>query len=237
MLKRFLLISIIGWLHSMAQAETIHVHDNGEVTLHLSQTNYNRLSIRGDTLLDFAYPEGALALKRDSVDGSVYLITASQEPFTLFLTTEKGRHLTVTVTGEIALGKTIELVHQERIKNPATSIAKDKPHSLMKDNEAALVQQLLQAMQTHQRLPGMQVTRQFGQARRGNQLTLLPRERWDMVGFQGEIMELYNNSRQSLHLNTAWFQEPTVMALQLSKSRLNPHEHAFLYRVKRGHHG
>lgn len=235
--KRMLLVTLLGLLSIGVHAETLNVKDNGNVQLHLSQTNYNRLLIRGDSLWDFAYPEGALAIKRDGADGSVYLIAAHSEPFTLFLTTQRGRHFTATVTGEVALGKTIELVLQETAKSTNSIASYATNHAVPSiDKEAA--KELLTAMRNHQQLPNIRITRQFGKALRGsNGLSILPREHWETTSLQGDIMELYNARKQVLHLAPNWFYESSVIAVQLSKDTLNPYEHAVLYRVKRGQHG
>ncbi|MDF1931907.1 type-F conjugative transfer system secretin TraK [Legionella pneumophila] len=60
--------------------------------------------------MEAVFPPNAMAIKRDEQDGSVYVMLAAANPFTLFLTTESGRHFSVTVNGEESLGKTIELV-------------------------------------------------------------------------------------------------------------------------------
>ncbi|PYB48485.1 type-F conjugative transfer system secretin TraK, partial [Legionella pneumophila] len=89
-------------------ANSIPVKDNSDIALTLSQGNYNRLVVKNDKIMEAVFPPNAMAIKRDEQDGSVYVMLAAANPFTLFLTTESGRHFSVTVNGEESLGKTIE---------------------------------------------------------------------------------------------------------------------------------
>ena len=84
-----LLFVALAFVSTVAVGSTsIPVKDNSDFSLTLSQGNYNRVFIRGDEIWDFAYPPGALGLKRDKGDGSIYLIPTTTNPFTLFLTTK-----------------------------------------------------------------------------------------------------------------------------------------------------
>lgn len=98
---------------SVIGSNSIPFKDNSEIALTLSQGNYNRIFVKNDKIVEAVFPEKAMAIKRDEQDGSVYIMLAATNPFTLFLTTEAGRHFSVTLNSEESLGKTIELIPQQ----------------------------------------------------------------------------------------------------------------------------
>jgi len=56
--------------------------ENGDVTIALSDSNTNRLVVRGDKITRAHFPEGALGMQNES-DGSLYVTLSSEKPFTL----------------------------------------------------------------------------------------------------------------------------------------------------------
>lgn len=232
---------IAGYLATLFQtaafAQSIPVKDNGDFALTLSQSNYNRILIKGDEIWDFAYPDGALALKRDKEDGSVYLMPVSANPFTLFLTTKAGRHFSVTLNGEDSLGKTIELVPQQAVvaKNnlgliqTSTSQKSIAPESIIS---------MISHMERHEAMQGVNIKRQNGRSERWSKgLALFPKELWEGNGVKGEVIELYNGGNESLDLSQEWFVKDQVKAIKFSKNTIAPREHVMLYRVQGVSHG
>lgn len=214
-----------------AHSESIAVKDNTDVQLTLSGSNYNRLLINQDKIVEAVFPEGAMALKSDEQDGSVYILLNRQEPFTLFLTTEAGRHFSLTLSGEESLGKTIEL-KPERSPTPAAlkkAVVEAKPNGAL---------DLLEAMKTKQQKPGVSVGRVYGQAiRLSRGLTLLPREQWKAGVFSGEALEIYNGGNEPLTLSSSDFITEDVKAISLSQATIPPKGRAMLYRVSEVAHG
>lgn len=228
-------------ISSTAQSQTtFSVKDNSDVALSLSRENYNRLVVRGDKIVEAVFPETAMAVKRDEQDGSVYvMLTASTNPFTLFLTTESGHHFSATITGEEGLGKTVELIA------PKTSIALNaqttkamNPLPLTQDPHQQAMLELIAHMERGEKMPGMNVRHPFGQAERmGGGLSLIPKEIWEGDGVQVARLEVYNGGSQSLNLLPEWFEDKNVTAMKLSQPILKPHETGMLYRVREVAHG
>ncbi|ARB92956.1 MULTISPECIES: type-F conjugative transfer system secretin TraK [Legionella] len=224
----------------MAQASSsIPVKNNSDIALTLSQSNYNRIVVKNDKIMEAVFPPNSMAVKRDEHDGSVYVLLAAQNPFTLFVTTEKGIHFSVTLNGEESLGKTIELVPQHSIVAKTT-----KPQLTNKNitNSKDAVPEAILAMLTHmeQQKPfaDVKVVRQFGKAQRwAKGLTLLPKESWDSKLLKGEVIELYNGGKEPLELNQEWFAKKGTLAVKYSKPILKSGERAMLYRVQGVSHG
>lgn len=220
-------------------ANSIPVKDNSDIALTLSQGNYNRLVVKNDKIMEAVFPPNAMAIKRDEQDGSVYVMLSAANPFTLFLTTENGRHFSVTLNGEESLGKTIELVPS----SPAVTANKTNP---IKTNPKTIAQvavpEAILAMLTHmeQQKPfaDVSVKRQFGKVERWSKgLTLKPRESWDGKLLKGETIELYNGGRESLDLAQEWFAKEGTLAIKFSQPSIKPGEKAMLYRVEASRHG
>lgn len=221
-------------------ANSIHVKDNSDIELTLSQGNYNRLVVKNDKIMEAVFPPNAMAIKRDEQDGSVYVMLAASSPFTLFLTTEAGRHYSVTLTGEESLGKTIELVPSSPVVATSKVNAAKIPNS--KTIAQEVVPEAILAMLAHmeQQKPfaDVNVKRQFGKAERWSKgLTLLPRESWDSKLLTGEIIELYNGGKEPLELAQEWFAKEGTVAIKFSKPSIAPGEKVMLYRVQGVGHG
>ncbi len=210
------------------------IKNDTDVSLTLSQSNYNRLKVKDDKIAEAVFPEGAMAIKRDEQDGSAYIMLATPNPFTLFVTTEAGRHFSVTLHGEESLGKTIELI-------PTTAAhlaSQTKPvNKTLPNQEAQHLVSFIQHMETQQSLPGVTVkqVRQLERWQKG--LVLTRRENWLGGQYMGEVIELYNGGNAPLELEESWFNKTDTQALKLSQKQLLPKQTAMLYRVTGTHHG
>jgi conjugal transfer pilus assembly protein TraK len=220
-------------------ATRVPVKDNSDIALILSQGNYNRLVVKNDKIMEAVFPSNAMAIKRDEQDGSVYVMLLAANPFTLFLTTEAGRHFSVTLKGEESLGKTIELV-------PSSPVVTESKANSTKTNGKTIAQEavpeailaMLTHMEEQKAFADVSVKRQWGRVERWSKgLTLLPKELWDGKLLKGEIIELYNGGKEPLELSQEWFVKGGTLAIKFSKSSLAPGEKAMLYRVQGVRHG
>jgi conjugal transfer pilus assembly protein TraK len=207
--------------HTAWAMESVPVKNNADFELLLSQSNYNRLLVKDDKILDVAFPQQAMGIKRDEQDGSLYIALADTKPFTLFLSTAAGRHFSVTVRGETSLGKTIELI-------PTTAVPAQSNHNI---SEEKMLRTLISHMETHQALPGFSITNQQQVEHWKKGLTLTHQQLWQGKQWMGEVIELLNRGKVALNLQEAWFNQDTTRALKLSQKQLAPQEKAFLYRV------
>lgn len=239
-MRKFIIGSLLALLaFESAGQTTLSVRDNSDVTLNLSQSNYNRILMQNDKILDFAFPKNAMDIQRDKGDGSVYILPSNPNPFTLFLTTEAGHHFSVTVVSEDSLGKTIELVAP---KMKATSnMAKIAPAitpKTTKDPHLDAMIEIINHMEHKEQMPGMKVSHPFGHVERmGAGLTLIPKEVWSGEGVEATRLEVYNGGAKALNLLPEWFEGKDVSAMKLSQPILKRHETAILYRVREVAHG
>jgi conjugal transfer pilus assembly protein TraK len=220
-------------------ANSIPVKDNSDIALTLSQGNYNRLVVKNDKIMEAVFPPNAMAIKRDEQDGSVYVMLSAANPFTLFLTTEAGRHFSVTLNGEESLGKTIELVpSQPVIKKTVANTTKINPKTITQEAVPEAILAMLTHMEQQKPFADVSVKRQFGKVERWSKgLTLLPKESWDSKLLKGETIELYNGGKKPLELVQEWFAKEGTLAIKFSKPSIAPGEKAMLYRVQGVNHG
>ncbi|HGK6697312.1 TPA: type-F conjugative transfer system secretin TraK [Legionella pneumophila] len=221
-------------------ANSIPVKDNSDIALTLSQGNYNRLVVKNDKIMEAVFPPNAMAIKRDEQDGSVYVMLQASNPFTLFLTTENGRHFSVTLNGEESLGKTIELVPSSPIvtASKANSTKTTNTKTITQEAVPEAILAMLTHMEQQKPFADVNVKRQFGKVERWSKgLTLLPKESWDGKLLKGETIELYNGGKEPLELAQEWFAKEGTLAIKFSKPSLVPGEKAMLYRVQGVNHG
>ncbi|RMW99870.1 type-F conjugative transfer system secretin TraK [Legionella jordanis] len=220
-------------------ANSIPVKDNSDIALTLSQGNYNRLVVKNDKIMEAVFPPNAMAIKRDEQDGSVYVRLAASNPFTLFLTTEAGRHFSVTLNGEESLGKTIELVPVLPVVAASrTNAPKTNPKTIAQEAVPEAILAMLTHMEQQKPFADVNVKRQVGKVERWSKgLTLLPKESWDGKLLKGETIELYNGGKEPLELAQEWFAKEGTLAIKFSKPSIAPGEKAMLYRVQGVAHG
>lgn len=249
MLKIFMTFSLMMAALNASALTTQSFRDNTDITLTLSDTNYNRLVVRGDKISRIHFPEGLLVFEvkkhreddseiEGEKDGSMYVMPASTVPFTLFLTTESGHHFSATVTAESTLGKTIEFV-------PQTTMAAFKPAVRPIAHAAAAVPPYAKAISTlmtqmiaRQNATGFDVKNHFGRVVRLQQgLVLTPKSTYNGIELSGEVMELYNGSALPLDIQESWFADEHVKAVSVSATTLGPKQKAMVYRISERAHG
>lgn len=220
-------------------SNSVPVKDNNDIALTLSQGNYNRLVVKNDKIMEAVFPPNAMAIKRDEQDGSVYVMLTAAQPFTLFLTTENGRHFSVTLNGEESLGKTIELVPSSPVVTAnKTNSVRTRTKTIPQEAVPEAILAMLTHMEQQKPFADVSVKRQFGKVERWSKgLTLLPKESWDGKLLKGETIELYNGGKESLDLTQEWFAKEGTLAIKFSQPSIKPGEKAMLYRVEASRHG
>lgn len=237
-MRKTIILSTLLLSTSLHALTSQSFRDNTDVTVLLSDSNYNRLVVKGDKITQAHFPEGSLGIKNEE-DGSLYVMLASQTPFTLFLTTESGHHFSATVSGEPSLGKTIEFVPQSiapvktyaRTTPPTPTTSPTPPY-------ANAISSLMTNMMTNQTPHGFEVKNHYGRVIRLQQgMMLTPKRTYKGLELQGEVMELYNANKVALDIQEAWFADAGVKAVSLSSTTLAPKQKALVYRVSEQAHG
>lgn len=211
--------------------------ENADLAVTLSDSNYNRLVVKGDKITQVHFPEGMMAVSNES-DGGLYVMVVHPEPFTMFVTTELGRHFSLTVNTESGLGKTLEFVadgNQMPAITSATKVLSKIPEpSVLPSN----VTELMTAMLKNNVSKDYESKKYFNRAiRLGQGMTLFPKLTYKGKILSGEVTEIYNGSNNPIDLNESLFNGAGVKAISLSKNTLAPHDRALVYRVLGQAHG
>ena len=210
--------------------------DNTDLNVVLSDSNYNRLVVKGDKITQAHFPDGRMALRNEE-DGSLYVMLGSHEPFTLFITTESGHHFSATVNAESSLGKTIEFVPQTSA-SAGLSLAKAALQMSPKPPMVDAISHLMMNMVNKEKPAGFDEKHHYGRVIRWQQgLTLTPKITYQGLQLNGEVIELYNAGKLPLDLNESWFADHDVKAVSLSATTLAPKQKTFVYRVLERAHG
>jgi len=248
MLKTLAVASLLG-SSLIAHSQSLPFQENRDVTLVISDKNYNRLVVRGDKITQAHFPEGALAFEfkknkseedgeqEGESDGSMYVMAANPEPFTLFITTLSGHHFSATVQSDAGLGKTIEFIPQALAINAPIKRATPMTQTATLPF-ADGIRNLMTSMMRHQNPKGFDVKHHYGRVVRLQQgLVLTPKTTYNGMPLRGEVMELYNGSKQPLDIQESWFADGHVKAVSLSSTTLAPKQKAYVYRVLEQAHG
>ena len=204
--------------------------ENTDISVLLSDANYNRLVVKGDKITEAHFPEGAMAIKNEE-DGSLYVMVALKEPFTLFLTTESGHHFSATVNTESALGKTIEFVPvtasiPKAVVQNAVTTQEQKPPM------ANAIESLMKHMVKMENVSGFDVKHHHGRVvRLQHGLMLIPKLTYSGLTLNGEVTEIYNGSKLPIDLNEALFTSDDAKAVSLSQTTLAPKQKGYVFRV------
>jgi len=199
--------------------------ENGEVGISLSDSNTNRLVVRGDKITRAHFPEGALGIQNES-DGSLYVTCAYEKPFTLFITTEGGSHFSATVIPKDTLGQTVEfLAEQAKPQVMTKRPVKVQPYT-------DVIQELMTHLVLGEPLEGFKVKRERDKGVHFQSgLTVRSKRVYQGVQFKGEILALHNTGKMPLTLQESWFSNQQVKAVALSSTTLAPKARAWVYRV------
>ena len=214
-------------LSSMSHALTTQTfQENGDVSIRLSDSNANRLVVKGDKITQVHFPEGALGVQNEA-DGSLYVTLLVDKSFTLFVSTEGGRHFSATVNPEDALGQTVQFVPQ----SPVVSVKKPQVTS---PYHAMEVRDLMQEMVADKTPEGYVKKKRASKITHyQNGLKVTPALSYIGESLNGEVFTIYHGGKTPMTLSESWFASQDTEAVTLTSKTLMPGERAIIYKVVR----
>lgn len=228
-MNRFICVFCLLFITSSSFAYTQkYFNDNSNLEITISSINYNRLHVQNDKITKAYFPENSLVVRNDE-DGSLYVISKEPKEFTIFLTTENGRHISASINSDESLGQTIEFIPIIKpIKKSASKVVKV---------ENALSSLIKDMMQNHTP-ENFSKKRHFGKARRLSQgITLIPKITYQGNKLKGEVIEIYNASKQKILLQEDNFKTKFTQDIYTDNLILEPHQKTVMYLVSENHHG
>ena len=228
MIRKALLLTAL--MSSLVNASTvIAIKDNADKPMALSQNNINRIYIENDKVIDFKFPKGLMQVVgggKVEDDGSVYVTNVSTKPFTLFVTSLKGHHFSLTVEGKEGLGKTYSIVPQTPAKNTARKWEQ-------KNSYEQTLAKLMTAV-IHGEVPdgyGLEMKRYAKRIAWSKALSLKPIKIVRGDKLIAEVFNVENKTKQKIYLKESYFTKGTL-ATSLSSHELKPHSKVRLYIIR-----
>lgn len=215
------MLNILGIKNS---AQNISFSDNEQVSVTLSNTDINRIAIQGDKIQNINAPMG-LYTARNDVNGAAYLTFNGTLPFTMYLTTVGGHNLSLFINPRPIVGKAV-------IFQPTTASATTAHWEETSSYQKILVT-LITGMINHQTPDGYL----YGETHKPKSTdfyciaNLKPLAFYTGSHLTGVVFEIKNKTKESITLRPAYFYQPGVRAVALSRQTINPQATAFLYEV------
>ena len=232
---KLLFVALFALTSQISHAQIIKSYkNNGDVEVELSATNTNKLSIKGDKILQMSYPKGAMTFQFDKTDGSVYVHPENYKPFTLFLISKKGEHLSLTINSAESLGKTIEFTKEVKLPSRLARKPQNKEEPPFKKDVLSLVSHMEKGIlfdEAKVQYPSRAVSRLK------NGLVVKTKEIWKGRRFRGEVFEVYNANKKGIEINPSWFNDSNVKTIKVASKSIGSGKKTLLYRVKEVSHG
>lgn len=215
-----------GLTFAGAPPSVISFEEGEQFKLALSSVNFNRLYVEGEAIIKLSYPEHAFTVDKSKIDnpavtdGSVYIKPNFEVPITLFLTTDKGHHVSLTLTPDESSGKTLRLVAKAQ-----TQLKYVKPNTDVSEVDEAMA--ALRAGETPKDFKVERVRSSPFYIKKDIKVTL--EKQYQGQGLTGYVYRLENKSNHEIALATNLFSHKNAQSLALSDEELPPKKVAYLY--------
>ncbi|MBA2649599.1 MAG: type-F conjugative transfer system secretin TraK [Legionella sp.] len=207
----------------------IAFEEGEQFNMTLSNINFNRLFIEGEAIIKLSYPQGSITVDQSEKDQpdiqekSVYIKPNFQTPITLFVTTDKGHHVSLTLTPVESPGKTLRLMAKNQTK--LKYVKSDNPEQTQLDEAIAS----MRAGEIPKDFKALGVIHSPFYIKKDIKVTL--QKQYQGSGLTGYVYSLENTSKHDIALSTSLFSHPNAQSLALSQDTLLPKKVAYLYGV------
>ena len=239
--------AVLSALHAqpvLPASRVIKIANNQQVDVVLSAQNPNRIAVKDDKITGIHVPAGRISATKDNA-GAIYVTLAGKKAFSLFISTEKGRHFALWVTPQQSRqGAVIQLRptsrvshHYQRYSSHAANFEKHAPYT------RTLVSLIKTAMQ-HKVPPGYSNIATNSEAfKQIAAFKLANNPRYQQVlsqrvikGYIGgalavRVIEVDNTSHQAITLSSDMFYQPGVKAIAIARNYLAPISSTYVYEV------
>ncbi len=243
----FIIIGLL--LSSLALADntttikpaSIAIANDDQAKIILSNQDINRLFVVKDKISSLNAPNNRVMAHNDQ-SGSIFMNVIGKEPFTAFITTQKGRHFSLFVLPKSEPGVTVRFLPKTKIiryYRHHTVAARRFEHSSA--YEETLVN-LLRDVMLSQSPPGYTAIAPSA----FNQVIALQLPKYlngrkflketVSAGYLGgelavRVVRVTNSGKQTVRLIASDFYTPGVRAVAIGKETLGPHESTNIYEV------
>ncbi|MDP3268083.1 MAG: type-F conjugative transfer system secretin TraK [Legionella sp.] len=216
-----------GIVCSGSPPSVIAFEEGEQFNVSLSSINFNRVFVEGETIVKLSYPHKSLTVDKSEIEppaineGSVYIKPNFEVPITLFITTDKEHHLSLTLTPDESFGKTLRLVAKKQTKT----------HFVTSDTQDLTeVDEVMASMKAGDTPKDFNVARTISRPfyiKKDIKVTL--EKHYQGSRFTGYVYRLENTSNHEVGLTTELFSNREALSLSLSDEQLAPRKVAYLY--------
>lgn len=205
----------------------IAFEDGEQFNLTLSRLNFNRVYVQGEKIVRLSYPQGAFVVDKSEMEdvanneASIYLKPAIEIPMTVFFTTDKGHHFSLTITPDEGNGKTVGL-NARNTANVKYVKADTRIESEVDDAIGAMKAGVIPD-DFH---PVKVISRPF-YVNKNIKVSL--EKHYESERLTGYIYRLENKSTHPVALSTSLFDNRRAESLALSDDTIAPKQVAYLY--------
>ncbi|MGR5367912.1 type-F conjugative transfer system secretin TraK [Photobacterium damselae] len=217
---------------------TLSFNDNETVPLTLSSLDINRLVVKHDRITSVTCPTGFCTLPMNGAgddtaapsdpQGASLIGINVQEPFTLYVTTEKGHSFGAFVRPMAVPAVTTVFVSMERDTRKASAFEKRSPYTQML---ATLVKHMIRETTPEGYTVTPIAATSSSHAINQAGLTITPKTQYQGEHFTGVVYTVTNKTGQARSLVSTSFYRPGVKAVSFSSYTLLPHSSVLMYQV------
>lgn len=222
------LIALLSLFLAKAEASALKFEEGADFTVSLSNMNFNRIVVEGESIVKVGFPEGAFIIEKtmedeELMDGSVSLKPVAHIPLTVFFTTDRNHHFSMTVKPQESQGTTIKLVSQG---------LKGYEYAAHKEESRYHVNDILSAMMEGKKPEGYKEVRIMPstfQFQKHLKMTLL--KQYQGLGQSGYVYRVENHSKEPIELNPALFENTKLVSMEVSSNTLMPKQSGYFYGI------
>lgn len=229
---RLLLLSIMVSTSLFAgnTASTYKFEEGERFTLSLSSLNFNRIDVEGERITKVSFPEHSFIVEQskevqDDLEGALVLKPLAHIPLTVYVTTNRNHHFSVTISPSEDLGKTINFV-SKKLKGFDYAQAKEKSQYQISDLMTALMEGVLP--EGYQNVPIKSTTFSLHKY-----LKVTLAKQYQGPGASGYVYRIENQSKSAVELTPALFEHPKLITMELSEKVVQPKQTVYFYGIYR----
>ena len=206
--------------------EEISFAENEQISLSLSQTEINKISVVGDKISDVFATQGYLEYQNDE-SGSLYTYVRNAEPFTAFIITQKGHTFAIQVKPQIKPSVTAIFIPKEAPQPMEQSdlVNGEYVASLVSLSKAMVKGEAMEGYGLHTlheplKLEDKSMKKEFT-------AFLISEYRGEKM--KGQTILIKNISKETQKLREDLFKVPGVRAITLSDELMLPNQETLVY--------
>jgi type-F conjugative transfer system secretin TraK len=194
--------------------QTKQIVDGQAIQALIAQKELTRIFVQSDRIKDIKSAASDFTLEKDEENGQIFIMPhpGKQEPISLFVTTELGKTIALSLKPTLSSAETLELVY---------ALPKDEKHIEKAQSYEESIFQLVKAMSKRGTIAGYAIENVTD-----NQEIVNGLEKKELMiyqgRFKGKVIAIKNQTDTLITLNDEEFKEPNIKAIAFVKMDLMP---------------